>query len=77
MDDPFCIFVSDEELQKRGIKIPMRHIANSAALIDIKDSIFEALRPGIILYGYYPSNEVNKNIINLYLIFCFVCSILV
>ena len=55
----------DEELQKRGIKIPMRHIANSAALIDIKDSIFEALRPGIILYGYYPSNEVNKNIINL------------
>lgn len=55
----------DEELQKRGIKIPMRHIANSAALIDIKDSIFEALRPGIILYGYYPSNEVNKNAIRL------------
>lgn len=55
----------DEELQKRGIKIPMRHISNSAALIDIKDSIFEALRPGIILYGYYPSNEVNKNAIRL------------
>lgn len=55
----------DEELRKRGIKIPMRHIANSAALIDVEESIFEALRPGIILYGYYPSSEVNKNVIKL------------
>lgn len=47
-------------LQKRGIQINIRHIANSAAIIDMPETHFEAVRPGVILYGYYPSEEVDK-----------------
>ncbi|ADL51020.1 alanine racemase [Clostridium cellulovorans] len=46
-------------LEERGINIKIRHIANSAAIIDLKDTHFEAVRSGIIMYGYYPSKEVN------------------
>jgi alanine racemase len=54
-----------EELLQKGVKINIRHIANSAAIIDFPESHFEAVRPGIILYGYYPSNEVFKDRIDL------------
>ncbi|MFL0247226.1 alanine racemase [Candidatus Clostridium stratigraminis] len=54
-----------EKLIQKGIKINVRHIANSAAIIDFPESHLEAVRPGIILYGYYPSNEVDKNNIDL------------
>jgi alanine racemase len=54
-----------EKLLQKGIKINTRHIANSAAIIDFPESHFEAVRPGIILYGYYPSNEVDKDRIDL------------
>lgn len=53
------------ELLNKGVKINVRHIANSAAIIDLPETHFEAVRPGIILYGYYPSDEVLKNEINL------------
>ena len=53
------------ELLKRGIKINVRHIANSAAIIDMPEVHFDAVRPGIILYGYYPSKDVSRDIINL------------
>lgn len=43
----------------------MRHIANSAAIIDLPEIHFEAVRPGIIQYGYYPSEEVSKDILNI------------
>lgn len=46
-------------LKERGINIKIRHIANSAAIIDLEDTHFEAVRSGIIMYGYYPSKEVN------------------
>lgn len=54
-----------DKLIKRNIEINMRHIANSAAIIDFPKSHFEAVRPGIILYGYYPSQDVFKDKINL------------
>lgn len=47
-------------LQEKGIQINIRHIANSAAIIDMPETHFEAVRPGVILYGYYPSEEVDK-----------------
>jgi alanine racemase len=52
-------------LLEKGIKINIRHIANSAAIIDMPESHFEAVRPGIILYGYYPSEEVLRQKITL------------
>ena len=48
-----------------GIVINMRHISNSAAIIDLPQAHFDAVRPGIILYGYYPSNNVLKDKITL------------
>jgi alanine racemase len=53
------------KLISSGVKVNMRHIANSAAIIDMPQSHFEAVRPGIILYGYYPSEQVFKNKIDL------------
>lgn len=46
-------------LEEQGIKIPIKHVSNSASIIDLEDIHYDAVRPGIILYGYYPSMEVN------------------
>jgi len=54
-----------QELTKKGVKPKIRHIANSAAIIDLPETHFEAVRPGVILFGYYPSEEVHKDKINL------------
>lgn len=53
------------KLKNLNIKINNRHIGNSAAIIDLPETHFEAVRPGIILYGYYPSNEVVKDKVKL------------
>lgn len=49
------------EIENRGIKIPLRHCSNSAALIDIPEARFDMVRAGIILYGLYPSRQVNHD----------------
>ena len=54
-----------EKLKQKGVSINIRHIANSAAIVDMPKSHFEAVRPGIILYGYYPSEEILKDRIDL------------
>lgn len=58
-----------EEFYKRlienDVKINNRHIGNSAAIIDLPKTHFDYVRPGIIQYGYYPSNEVLKGKLNL------------
>ncbi len=38
------------------------HCANSGAIIDIPESYFNFVRPGISLYGYYPSDETSRSI---------------
>ena len=47
-------------LKAKGVEIPLKHVENSAAIIDFSKSVFNAVRPGIILYGLYPSDEVKK-----------------
>ena len=54
-----------EKLKAKNVNIKMRHTANSAAIIDLPETHFEAVRPGIIIYGYYPSEEVNRESIDL------------
>lgn len=46
-------------LKQKGITIPLRHTANSAAVINMamKDSHLDMVRPGIMLYGYSPENH--------------------
>ncbi|KRQ87130.1 Alanine racemase [Caloramator mitchellensis] len=54
-----------DELKTKGVTFDIKHMANSAAIIDIEDSYFDAVRPGIMLYGYYPSKEVNIDKVDL------------
>ncbi|ADL68100.1 alanine racemase [Thermoanaerobacterium thermosaccharolyticum] len=51
-----------DRLKRSGIDIPIRHIANSAAILDLPETHLDMVRPGIILYGSYPSEEVDKKI---------------
>ncbi|HAU31058.1 MAG: Alanine racemase [Desulfotomaculum sp. 46_296] len=53
-----------EELRKAGLEFPLRHCANSAALLDLPQTYLNMVRPGIIIYGLYPSDEI-RNSINL------------
>lgn len=50
-----------DRLEATGINIPLKHASNSGAIIDMPNTYLDAVRAGIILYGYYPSNEVSKN----------------
>lgn len=50
-----------KKLKQSGINISYRSIGNSAAVMDVPDSYFDAVRPGIILYGCYPSYEVDRD----------------
>ena len=45
------------ELESRGLKIPMRHACNSGAAMILPEAHFEAVRPGLSLYGMVPSSE--------------------
>ena len=54
----------DQMLQKRGVKIPIRHLNNSAGLMNFKTP-YEMVRSGIITYGMYPSDEVDKGLLSL------------
>ncbi len=48
------------KLEEKGISIPIRHIANSAAIMMYPETHLEMVRAGIILYGLYPSQGVDK-----------------
>ncbi len=48
-----------------GIHIPYRHCANSAGIIDLPQTHMDLVRAGIILYGLWPSEEVQKERIDL------------
>lgn len=54
-----------EEIMKRGIEIPIKHIANSAAIIDLPEYYLDMVRAGIMLYGVYPSEYVNMKKVDL------------
>jgi alanine racemase len=43
-----------KELDAQGAAIPLRHAANSAALLDYQQALFTMVRPGLMLYGYNP-----------------------
>ncbi len=51
------------EVAARGVKPKYRHIANSGAIIDLADMVsWEMVRPGISIYGLYPSQDVDQSI---------------
>ncbi len=54
-----------DKLKVHGLEFPLRHAANSAALIDLPETHLDMVRPGISLYGFYPSADVDKTRISL------------
>lgn len=44
-------------MESRGIKIPLRHVCNSAGTLNSPEKYLDAVRPGVILYGMWPSSE--------------------
>ncbi|MBN2337346.1 MAG: alanine racemase [Acidobacteria bacterium] len=48
--------------ERRSLPMPVRHIANSAAVLRLPESRLDMVRPGILLYGVYPSPEVERTI---------------
>jgi alanine racemase len=52
-------------LKAKGIDFPLRHAANSAALIEMPESHLNMVRPGISIYGCYPGPEVDRSLVEL------------
>ena len=54
----------DGMLRRRGVKVPIRHLNNSAGLMNFATP-YEMVRSGIITYGMYPSDEVDPGLLAL------------
>lgn len=52
-------------LEDAGIRIPIRHIANSAGVINLPEAHFDLVRPGIIIYGLAPSDALSDTPLHL------------
>lgn len=50
-----------DDLKESGLLIPIKHICNSAGIMMYPEYHLDMVRPGVILYGMYPSNEVDKS----------------
>lgn len=46
-------------LEEEGLDIRIKHVSNSAAIMEMPHTYNDMVRPGIILYGIYPSDEMN------------------
>ena len=49
-------------LEEANLNVPIKHVSNSAAILDLRDCDFNMVRLGISLYGPYPSDEVSREI---------------
>ncbi len=57
-DQKFNDFI--QRLEAMNIHIPIKHLANSAAIMDMPETRYNMVRSGIIMYGLYPSAQVKK-----------------
>ena len=51
-----------EELGRRGARPPIAHAANSGGILDHPESYFDMVRPGLLVYGVYPSSRVSRSV---------------
>ena len=52
-------------LKQRGVQIPLKHVCNSAGIMEFDDYRYDMVRSGIVTYGLYPSEEVQKDRLSL------------
>ncbi|MDO4977790.1 MAG: alanine racemase [Eubacteriales bacterium] len=55
-----------EMLKEAGIEIPVKHICNSAGIMEFDHHRYDMVRSGIITYGLYPSDEVDFSSVELF-----------
>lgn len=48
--------------ERRSLPMPLRHIANSAAILQMPESYLDMVRPGIMMYGVYPSPATERTV---------------
>ena len=58
-----CFNQALQFFERNGLAVPPRHISNSGAILQHPEANFEMVRPGCLLYGFYPSHEVEKTIL--------------
>lgn len=51
-----------EDLRRRGLEPGILHAANSGAVLDLPEAHLDMVRPGILLYGYYPSRDQERHL---------------
>jgi alanine racemase len=54
-----------QNLEDKGLRVGIRHAANSGAIIDMPESHLDMVRAGISVYGLYPSHDVDMKKIRL------------
>ena len=60
-----CFFSFTRALKRQGLEFTLIHAANSAGVIDLPESHLDMVRPGIMLYGLYPSRDVDHQTVSL------------
>ncbi len=50
------------QLEKEGIRAELLHASNSGGILQYPEANFSMVRPGILLYGYFPSKEVPRQL---------------
>ena len=66
MNEQIALFKSTvADLEARGLDLGIRHMCNSAAGLEKDDDFFDMVRVGITVYGLWPSDEVQKDKIDL------------
>ena len=50
------------KIEKQGLEIPIKHVANSGAILSLAHAHFDMVRLGVSMYGYYPSAEASRTI---------------
>lgn len=55
-----------DRLEKEGVVFSLRHISNSAGIMEMPNDRYDMVRAGIAAYGLYPSEEMNKEACVLY-----------
>lgn len=48
--------------EKHSLPMPLRHMANSGAILQLPEAWFDLVRPGILLYGVYPSPQSRRTV---------------
>ena len=50
------------EVERKNITIPLKHAANSGAILDLPETYLDMVRAGVMMYGHFPSRETSESV---------------